>query len=1075
MVTQEINSHMFWPKFEPMLKNTKNQQIFVKHGAYTFSAFDNFNFFLKWFMEYHNICSQKNNPFEIYEIMRSGIDMCFAADIEVYVKPDLAEGKRDKLKQCIIDEFSRVYNKYGQADNLIFMEDHRLSSTKLVKKGPEVPMYKISFHVLGKSEIFNEMHTECKMKTLASHIDTELTSSIKKMFPWYIKFATDKNGDHALDMKIYTKNRAMRTILAQKLTSDGTLRPGFQLSERSKHMDFSECFITQHLSVTGKKYFDYDFPVVDDIVQPNTKKYKNNNFRIMETPERTTEHIKKECLINRYLFEKYGDNINVKFNGRSYEVRGHRKDCPVCKDSHIHNCAYINDLGGNYFEYNCQASDEPNITFKIEAPAQELNQKFLESFEHVKEKVISISAPMGSGKTYQIEKFIEKNYKYKYILFVTCRRGMARSLKGRLNFYETYTDKVNQPRQLHQYESLHKVRRNFYDLIVIDEIRSMLNSAVCMETNRHNITTNMETLQEICTYADQVICADADLYIDGAVSEFYRNTFKESDIHHIKHTTGVVELHHKFAGEMKFIDMMQTDLRDGKKIMLCCGSATKLKALAILAEEIVTEDKVGIYYADCPKQKEIEEVTHYWDQYQFIGFTSTITVSVDYQNPVDTVYIFPDSRTCSPRDMNQMRARARNITSKTVVIKYDSIEKSGPLVPLDFDLQSAKNIEMNRILSRRKLVTNYCTDTERALYGTVVKSGFGHRAKYYSTTLTDLWAWNRVEEMLKKEHWIQFFISIVSQKGHTYSRKAEYFESEEELVEKVMEMGNAEQISKDHINKTFESVSIEDMSEKSYRKLVEKKISGDATLEDICKIDKYKVQRLYKQPIDTEFTKEFGRNKRAIFNRSFLAAFPGVNLRKEIDIHRLLMRASIDDFRLDAIQTFELIKTLAIVGFGNVGDTNTKIDPYDLPEDKFKALKKCVDFIQTCDMRRSTTDCPVKRFKFHVTNILGYGFKRHRYVSKGKKYTVYHLIDTIDENFLDNNIFTDSWIDNHKYKVERFAIDNGEEMKLVYVNEFIEARDLKRKIDNNANTAVNNTGTGNNPETGTQTKKRRII
>lgn len=1049
MCVQKINNQPFWSVFQNMMNHTKNQKIFVKHGAFSFSSFDNYDFFLKWFMEYKNICDHKNVPFEIYELMRTGIDMCFAADIEVYVKPDLSVGKRNKLVKFIMDEFSRIYNKYGDSDNLIFMEDHRLSSTKLVKKGPEVPLYKISFHVLGKSEIFNEMHTECKMKTLASHVDKDLTKSIKNMFPWFIKFSDDKYGSHTLDMKIYTRNRPMRTILAQKLTSDGKLKNGFQLCERSKHVDFSECFITQHLSDKGKKYFDYDFPIVDGTTQPNLKKYKNSNFRIMESPERTNDHIKIEALLQRYLFEKYGDNINVKFNGRSYEVRGNRKECPICNDSHVNNCAYINDLGGNYFEYNCQATDKHNVTFKIDVPREKLNLKYLESFAHVQEKVISISAPMGSGKTYQIEKFIEKNYKNKNILFITCRRGMARSLKGRLEFYETYTDQINQPRQLHQYESLHKVNRNFYDLIVIDEVRSMLNSAVCMETNRHNITTNMETLQEICSYAEQVICADADLSIDGTVSEFYKNTFEASDIHHIVHTTGVEKLHHRFAGEMKFVDMMQKDLKNGKKIMLCCGSATKLKALALLAEDIVGESKVGIYYADCPKQKEIEDVTKYWDSYQFIGFTSTITVSVDYQNPVDTVYIFPDSRTCSPRDMNQMRARARNITSRTVVIKYDGIEKSGELKPLDFHLQSAKNTEMNKIMTRRQTITKYYNDTEFALYGTVLKTGCGHKAKYFSTTLTDLWAWSRVEELIKREHWIQFFISIVSQKGHTYSRKAEYCESKEEFVEKLLEVKEVEKISKAEMSKRIENVSIEGMDENSYRELVDKKIRGDANIEEIAQIDKYKVQRLYVKPISADFMKIFTKNKRAIYNRSFLEAFPGVNLRKEIDLHRLLMRASIDDFRLDAIQTFELLNTLAIIGFGKVGDTNTRVDIYSLPEDKMKELKKCVEFIHKCDMGRSTTDCPVKRFKFHVTNILGYSFSRHRLERGGNKYTIYSLSDSIDKTFLTNDIFKEDWIDNHKYRVEKFSHDNSENMNLCYVNEFIQDRNLKRKLEVN--------------------------
>jgi len=1053
MVVQYINDHPFWGSQENMLKSTKNQKIFIKHGAFSFSSFDNYDFFLKWFLEYKEKCSSKKSPFEIYELMRTGIDMCFAADVEVYVKPNLALGKRNKLVKFIMDDFYRIYNKYGQSDNLIFMEDHRLSSTKMEKKGPEVPMYKISFHVLGKSEIFNEMNTTCKMKTLASHIDKELTKSIQTMFSWPIKFSEDKHGKHTLDMKIYTRNRPMRTIMSQKETSSGDLREGFKLCERSKHVHFSECFITQNLSENGKEYFDYDFPVIDDVVQPNVLKRKHCNFRVIESSDRNIQNIKTEDRIRRYLFEKHGDNVNVKFNGRSYEVRGYRKECPVCKDSHINNGAYINDLGGNYFEYNCQATDEKNIRFKIEEPNKQLDLKYLESFEYIESKVISISAPMGSGKTYQIEKFIEKNYKDKNILFITCRRGMARSLKGRLQFYELYTDKINQPRQLHQYESLHKVDRNFYDLVVIDEIRSTLNAAVCMETNRHNITTNMETLQEVCSYAEQVICADADLSIDGTVSEFYKNTFESSDIHHIEHTTGVVELHHKFAGEMKFIDMIQKDLKDGKKIMLCCGSATKLKTIGKLAEDIVTKSKVGIYYADCPKQEEIENVEYHWDNYQFIGFTSTITVSVDYQKPVDTVYIYPDLRTCSPREMNQMRARARNITSRTVVVKYDGLEKNGKLVPLDFHLQSAKNMEMNKIISRRQLVASYGTESEKTLYGTVFKKGFGYNAKYYSTVLTDLWAWSRVEQLIKNKYWIQFFISIVSQKGHTYSRKPEYCDNEL-FIEKVEQVKDMENTLSDEKKELMNTVSIESMDEDTYRSLINAKIRGEASIEDIVKIDKYKVQRLYSNPVDADFIKIFKKKKRAIFNRSFLDAFPGVNLRKEIDLHRLRMQASIDDFRLDAMQTFELRKTLSELGFGEVGDTRIRIDLNSLSLDKMDKVTKCVQFINKCDMGRSSTECPITRFRFHVNNVLGYGFKRHKVTLKGKSWYVFSLVDDIGEIFLDNNIFPDRWIDNHKYKVEKFVVEKKEDLRLVHVNEFIKTRDLKRKIDDNIDSVL---------------------
>lgn len=71
------------------------------------------------------------------------------------------------------------------------------------------------------------------------------------------------------------------------------------------------------------------------------------------------------------------------------------------------------------------------------------------------------------------------------------------------------------------------------------------------------------------------------------------------------------------------------------------------------------------------------------------------------------------------------------------IVKHDD-EKNGPLVPPDFDLQSAKNLEMNGIFTRRRIVTSYRNESEMALYGTIRKEGFGYNAKYYSNTLTDL-------------------------------------------------------------------------------------------------------------------------------------------------------------------------------------------------------------------------------------------------------------------------------------------------------------------------------------------------
>ncbi|CAM9106876.1 unnamed protein product, partial [Ectocarpus sp. 13 AM-2016] len=165
-------------------------------------------------------------------------------------------------------------------------------------------------------------------------------------------------------------------------------------------------------------------------------------------------------------------------------------------------------------------------------------------------------------------------------------------------------------------------------LIILDEIRSTLKSAVCRETNGGYMNENMDKLQELIYMADRVVCADADLHIDGAVETFYASVFNGEEIHRINHTGGVQELHAKWASDAAFLRKIQQGLRDGKRAGVCCGSAKELKALEKMALEIVGKDEVGIYYANSANQAELADVHAHWSKYKLIGFTSTITVSV---------------------------------------------------------------------------------------------------------------------------------------------------------------------------------------------------------------------------------------------------------------------------------------------------------------------------------------------------------------------------------------------------------------------------------------------------------------
>lgn len=76
--------HRFWFNQPDMLRHAENAEIFIKYADTEFTSFDNFALFLKWSENYMKCCAATKIPFTILEILRTGIDMCFICDIEVY-------------------------------------------------------------------------------------------------------------------------------------------------------------------------------------------------------------------------------------------------------------------------------------------------------------------------------------------------------------------------------------------------------------------------------------------------------------------------------------------------------------------------------------------------------------------------------------------------------------------------------------------------------------------------------------------------------------------------------------------------------------------------------------------------------------------------------------------------------------------------------------------------------------------------------------------------------------------------------------------------------------------------------
>eukprot|EP00903_Cladosiphon_okamuranus_P022359 g20564.t1 len=822
--------------------------IYIKFDKYHFTWFESLDEFWEWYFRAQEWCSCNEKAFPVYEMLRNGRDMCFIADLEVYCPPETHRTQLLKIEYIIKNLFRDAYGKYADADNLVITQNSRMSEHKPLGGEEKVPMYKISLHFLGGSEIFNEMHKFCGMKALAELVNTDLVSGIQELAE---KHDILLPGGDVLDMGIYTKNRPMSLIGTGKELGGGA----FERTEESKHVPIRGCIVTQEF--TGDvSYFELPDGLKETAEQGIAKKKNKRNVptkQLVHRP-RTREASETEQLLHDYLQTEFGDTVVVTHQGL---YGGQDSYAYKCMNPHAPRTAEL-DLR----EFHRSRSPP-------------LEPRYLPPFTHVKSKVVSVSAPMRSGKTHQIENDIEDK-KPKRALIITCRQGMAATFAGRFTGFTSYKDAINKDFQI----------------------------------------------------------------IEG------------EEIHHIDHKEGGQELHVKFADEAAFVKMIQQDLRDGKRIGVCCGSAKELKTLEKVALDILGKEEVGIYYANSPKQAEIGDVSAQW-----------------------------------PRDEPDH--------------------------------------------NRRTNITGVMTENQRELNRTIFKQGVGHEARFYPTLLTELGAWSQVERFLADEHWIQYLIQIFQAKGYTWSTTIDGVDDEEEKKELLKDFhSKGAAVKNDHL-RLLDRVEVYEMDAEDCEKLVNKQRAGFATLHDVAKIEKYRVQRFYRDKINASDVEEFKKFRIAICTRAFFRAFPPI-VRTRIDTTLQLMRESLDEFRPNYTIAKDIVETLNKMGFVNMGVAGERLDLKNMPDETKDKLNKTIESIRTVKLvRKSRADESLEEFKCYLKSIWGYNLKSHRVQRGAEKWRVYSLVDMVPEKFLCNEMYSDTWLQAHCRAVDKFVGSGHDEMALM--------------------------------------------
>ena len=331
-----------------------------------------------------------------------------------------------------------------------------------------------------------------------------------------------------------------------------------------------------------------------------------------------------------------------------------------------------------------------------------LNQGKLEPdvFTSVLDKnLIAVQSEKGTGKTSNLLKklFTDKNSKITEktsILFVSSRVTFGYKLLGDLKEYgfQLYSEiseyYINTDRVICQVDSLMRLNKDIYDIIIVDECETLaryMTSSHFTKNQKANIIVS--TLEQRIADAKQVFIMDADLS-DRCVNFYKKTIYGTLESPLIEKTYKLIINNYRpykdytltccyFATWLKNIFLK---IENNKKIVIAMASNTKAKDLEKLLKDTYIEKKILLIHketTDLEKRLLLLNVNEEWTKYDVIIYTPTVCmgVSFDIPNYFDNIFVYGCHKSLGAQELCQMMHRVRTPINKEIFISIDNYKQ----------------------------------------------------------------------------------------------------------------------------------------------------------------------------------------------------------------------------------------------------------------------------------------------------------------------------------------------------------------------------------------------------------------
>ncbi len=323
-------------------------------------------------------------------------------------------------------------------------------------------------------------------------------------------------------------------------------------------------------------------------------------------------------------------------------------------------------------------------TIKLEETQLE-NKLFLPKnlLLNYKEENVLIWSALGTGKTSRYrEIIIDAHKKGLSVLILSPRISFAYSfvedVKKNTNIdislYKNVVGNLNSKYLMCQVESLHRITKEDYDIIICDEITGILerfNAATCHKNNFFNNYSNFDTLLFNCK---KFIGADA-----------FLNNNSINIIKNLRNINNSVLLindkcpYDRKAYEISDIGNMEKiiydDINNNKKIVLFISSVNYSEIFEKNLREKYPDKKIVCHNGNkdnIDQQEILSDVNKNW-LCDVLIYTSKITVGInfDVKNYFDNLYIFAENYILA-RDIFQASLRVRHLKNNSLYYHINS-------------------------------------------------------------------------------------------------------------------------------------------------------------------------------------------------------------------------------------------------------------------------------------------------------------------------------------------------------------------------------------------------------------------